>query len=51
MMGRMLIQPVLALLPHGAEEAAPCVGLVTGPDGGGLVTVHGAGHLRVGRRG
>ena len=41
MMGRMLAQPVLPLLPHGAEEIAPGVGLVTGPDGGGLVTVHG----------
>ena len=41
MMGRMLTQPVLPLLPDGAEEIAPGVGLVTGPDGGGLVTVHG----------
>ncbi len=41
MMGRMLAQPVLPLLPDGAEEIAPGAGLVTGPDGGGLVTVHG----------
>ncbi len=40
-MGRMLSQPVLALLPAGAAEIAPGVGLVTGPDGGGLVVVHG----------
>jgi len=37
----MLTQPVLPLLPGGAEEIAPGVGLVTGPDGGGLVTVQG----------
>jgi transposase len=36
----MLSQPVLPLLPAGAEEIAPGVGLVTGPDGG-LVVVHG----------
>src|SRR5713101_8125220 len=41
MMGRMLSQPVLPLLLAGAEEVAPGVGLVTGADGGGLVTVHG----------
>src|SRR5258708_8256363 len=40
MMGRMLSQPVLPMLPAGAEEIAPGVGLVTGPDGG-LVVVHG----------
>jgi hypothetical protein len=40
MMGRMLTQPVLPLLPAGAAEIAPGVGLVTGPDGG-LVIVHG----------
>ena len=40
-MSRMLAQPVLPLLPDGAEEIAPGAGLVTGPDGGGLVTVHG----------
>ncbi len=39
-MGRMLAQPVLALLPAGADEIAPGVGIVTG-GGGGLVTVHG----------
>jgi transposase-like protein len=41
MMGRMLTQPVLPLLPEGAAEIAPGVGIVTGTDGGGLVTVHG----------
>src|SRR5712692_457500 len=41
MMGRMLSQPVLPLLLAGAEEVAPGVGLGTGADGGGLVTVHG----------
>src|SRR5258706_7275027 len=41
MMGRMLSQPVLPLLLAGAGEVAPGVGLVTGADGGGLVTVHG----------
>src|SRR5258707_4212956 len=40
MMGRMLSQPVLPMLPAGAEEIAPGVGLVTG-SGGGLVVVHG----------
>src|SRR5229473_1968518 len=40
MMGRMLTQPVLPLLPEGAAEIAPGVGIVTGT-GGGLVTVHG----------
>ena len=40
-MGRMLTQPLLPLLPPGAEEIAPGVGLLAGPDGGGLVTVHG----------
>jgi transposase-like protein len=38
MMGRMLSQP---LLPAGAEEIAPGVGVLTGADGGGLVVVHG----------
>jgi len=37
----MLTQPVLPLLPDGAEEIAPGVGLLAGEDGGGLVTVHG----------
>jgi hypothetical protein len=41
MMGRMLTQPVLPLLPEGAAEIAPGVGIVTGAGGGGLVTVHG----------
>ena len=40
-MGRVLTQPVLALLPEGAEEIAPGVGVLAGGDGGGLVTVHG----------
>jgi hypothetical protein len=29
------------VLPQGAEEIAPGVGLLAGADGGGLVTVHG----------
>jgi transposase len=37
----MLSQPVLPLLPTGAAEIAPGVGVLAGPDGGGLVTVHG----------
>src|ERR1022692_4842255 len=41
MMGRMLAQPVLPLLPDGAEEIAPGAGLVTSPEDGGLVSVHG----------
>jgi lambda repressor-like predicted transcriptional regulator len=41
MMGRMLAQPVLALLPEGAGQIAPGVGIVAGSDGGGLVSVHG----------
>ncbi|HYA52855.1 MAG TPA: helix-turn-helix domain-containing protein, partial [Streptosporangiaceae bacterium] len=40
-MGHVLSQPVLPLLPAGAVEIAPGVGLVTEPDGGGLVVVHG----------
>lgn len=40
-MGRMLTQPVLVLLSGGGRQIAPGVGLVTGQDGGGLVTVHG----------
>jgi len=39
-MARMLSQLPLPLLPPGAAEIAPGVGLVTGEDGG-LVTVHG----------
>jgi transposase len=41
MMARMLTQLPLPLLPAGADEIAPGVGLVTGDDGGGLVSVHG----------
>jgi len=40
MMARMLSQLPLPLLPAGAAEIAPGVGLVTGDDGG-LVSVHG----------
>jgi transposase-like protein len=38
MMGRMLTQQVL---PGGAVEISPAASLLAGPDGGGLVTVHG----------
>ena len=41
MMAGMLTQLPLPLLPAGAAEIAPGVGLVTGADGGGLVSVHG----------
>jgi hypothetical protein len=41
MMTGMLTQLPLPLLPAGAAEIAPGVGLVTGADGGGLVSVHG----------
>jgi len=41
MMAGMLSQLPLPLLPAGAAEIAPGVGLVTGADGGGLVSVHG----------
>ena len=41
MMAGMLTQLPLPLLPAGAAEIAPGVGLVTGEDGGGLVSVHG----------
>jgi transposase len=37
----MLSQPVLPLLPAGAAEIAPGVGVMAGSDDGGLVTVHG----------
>ena len=40
MMARMLSQLPLPLLPPGAAEIAPGVGLVTGEEGG-LVAVHG----------
>src|SRR4249920_3953830 len=41
MMAGMLGQLPLPLLPAGAAEIAPGVGLVTGAGGGGLVSVHG----------
>ena len=41
MIAGMLTQLPLPLLPAGAAEIAPGVGLVTGEDGGGLVSVHG----------
>jgi hypothetical protein len=41
MMAGMLTQLPLPLLPAGAAELAPGVGLVAGADGGGLVSVHG----------
>ena len=41
MMAGMLTQLPLPLLPAGGAEIAPGVGLVTGEDGGGLVSVHG----------
>ena len=41
MMAGMLTQLPLPLLPAGAAEIAPGVGLVTCEDGGGLVSVHG----------
>ena len=40
-MARMLTQAPLPLLPGDAEEIAPGVGVVNGPDGGGVVWVHG----------
>ena len=40
-MAGMLTQLPLPLLPAGAAEIAPGVGLVAGADGGGLVSVHG----------
>ena len=40
-MARMLIQVPLPLLPQDATEIAPGVGVVAGPDGGGVVWVHG----------
>jgi len=40
-MARMLSQLPLPLLPSGAAEIAPGVGLAAGGDGSGLVTVHG----------
>src|SRR5712691_1033655 len=41
MMAAMLIQAPLPWLPGDAEEIAPGIGLVAGPDGGGVVWVHG----------
>src|SRR6266851_4272689 len=41
MMARMLTQVPLPLLPGDAAEIAPGVGVVAGPDGGGVVWVHG----------
>src|ERR1700751_6048866 len=41
MMARMLTQLPLPLLPAGAAEIAPGVGLLAGDGGGGLVSVHG----------
>jgi len=41
MMARMLSQLPLPLLPAGAAEIAPDVGMLAGGDGSGLVTVHG----------
>ena len=40
-MARMLTQVPLPLLPRDAAEIAPGVGVVTGPDGSGVVWVHG----------
>jgi len=40
-MARMLTQVPLPLLPHDAAEIAPGVGVVAGPDGAGVVWVHG----------
>ena len=47
MMARMLTQVPLPLLPRDAAEIAPGVGVVAGPDGGGVVGAR-AGHVRVG---
>jgi hypothetical protein len=41
MMARMLTQVPLPLRPGDAAEIAPGVGMVAGPDGGGVVWVHG----------
>jgi hypothetical protein len=41
MMARMLTQVPLPLLPRDAAEIAPGVGVVAGPDGSGVVWVHG----------
>ena len=49
-MARMLTQVPLPLLPGDAAEIAPGVGMVTGPDGSGVMGAR-AGHVRVGRGG
>src|SRR5712691_7770253 len=41
MMERMMTKVTLPLLPGDAAEIAPGVGVVAGPDGGGVVWVHG----------
>jgi hypothetical protein len=41
MMARMLTQVPLPMLPGDAAEIAPGVGMVTGPDGSGVMWVHG----------
>jgi hypothetical protein len=41
MMARMLTQVPLPLLPGDAAEIGPGVGMVTGPDGSGVMWVHG----------
>jgi len=40
-MAARLVQAPLPWLPEGAEAVAPGVGLVSCPDGGGVVWVHG----------
>ena len=40
-MARMLTQVPLPLLPGEAAEIAPGMGMVTGPDGSGVMWVHG----------
>ena len=47
-MARMPTQVPLPLLPRDAAEIAPGVGVVAGPDGGGVGGCTG-GHVRVGR--
>ena len=44
-MARMLTQVPLPLLPGDAAEIAPGVGVVAGPDGGGVVWVRAAREL------
>jgi hypothetical protein len=45
-MARMLTQVPLPLLPGDAAEIAPGVGMVTGPDGSGVMWVHGLARSR-----